>query len=105
MGQTLGVVDVLTSSKASMHGLTKQLGHPVNAAGTCATVYQRRARQIGQSEGVVQFPNEQQTAVRTELRPPELQPHPPVKFQPQIVPTPRTRWVTHETLPSRRPSR
>jgi hypothetical protein len=84
MGQPLGIVDVLISGEASLHGLPEKSGHLVNPVCACLAVGQRRARQIGQAERGVHFPHEQQTAVRTELRTPELQPHATVKIQPQI---------------------
>ena len=100
MGQPLGVVDVFVPGKATIDGLPEQPAQLVHPVRTGPGVNQRSARQIGQAEGVVQFSNDQQTTVRTELRSPELQPHATVKIQPQIVPRTCTRWVSHETRPS-----
>lgn len=47
---------------------------------------QGRSGQIGQTEGFVRLPNDQQTAVRTELGAAELQPYMTVKIKPQTAP-------------------
>ncbi len=85
-------------------GLPEKPGHPVNAVRLGPGVDQRSARQIGQTERIIEFPHDQQAAVRTELQTPELPTHTTVEIQPQIVPRRRTRWVSHETSSACRPT-
>ena len=56
-------------------------------------------RQIGQAERVIQLAHHQQTAVRTDLRAPKLQPHPAVEVDPVTPLLARTLLVIHETRP------
>jgi hypothetical protein len=50
---------------------------------------QRHRRQIGQLERVIELPHHQETAVRTNLRAPELEPYPVVEIDP-ITPDPNS---------------
>lgn len=75
------VVDVLVASKASINRLAKQSDQLVDAIGSDSMLCKRGAREIGQPDRIIQLLNEQQTTIRTELRPPDLQPHTPGQIQ------------------------
>ena len=62
-------------------------------------VAQRRCRQIGQPERVIQLAHHQKTTVGTELRAAKFQPHTAVEIDPICLLQACTLWVIHETRP------
>jgi hypothetical protein len=99
-GQTVGIVDVLVSGQPPEHRLPEQPVEPVDGVLAPAGVAQRRRRQIGQPERVIQLAHHQKAAVRTELRAAKFQPHARVEIHPICPLRARTLWVIHETRPS-----
>jgi hypothetical protein len=57
-------------------------------------------RNVVQAEGVVQFLEQQQTAVRTDFGTKEFQPHTAVKSKPNAAHFACTLWVIHYLPPS-----
>lgn len=90
-GQPVGIVEVLVSGQSPADRLPEKPVWPMEGVLPRTVVAQRRRRQIGQSERVIQLRHHQQAAVRTDLRTPEFQPHPTVEIHP-ITPL-RTRTL------------
>ena len=65
-----------------------------------ARVSQQSARNVVQAEHLIQFPEQQQTAIRTDLRAMKFQPHPTVKTKPNITRFACTLRVIHNPPPS-----
>jgi len=64
-----------------------------------ARVSQKSARNVVQAKDFIQFPEQQQTAVRTDLGTMKFQPHLPVKTKPNIIRFACTLRVIHDPPP------
>ena len=67
---------------------------------TATGVAQRHQGQIGQPELVIELAHHQATTVGTDLRAPELEPHPAVEIDQITLIRTRTLWVIREMRPS-----
>ena len=99
-GQPVSVVDILVSGQPPIDRLPKQPIEPMDGVPAPAVVAQRRRRQIGQPERVIQLAHHQKATVRTELRATKFQAHARVEIHPICPLRARTLWVIHETRPS-----
>jgi hypothetical protein len=68
----------------------------MQAVVTCPRGSQQSASNVVQAQHLIQFPEQQQSAIRTDLRAMKFQPHSPVKPQPNIDRSVCTLRVTHE---------
>ena len=83
MRQAVSVVDILVASKTAEYGLTQQPRQQVARVLATPPIRQRRAREIGQAEGVVQFTIGEQSGVGGDARTVEFQPQATVEIDPQ----------------------
>ena len=95
MGQALGVVDVLVAGEAAEHGLAQQPGQQVAGVLAAAAFRQDATGQIGQPEGVIQFPVGQQSAIGGDAASMELQLQAAVEIELQRPVVQFTCWVFH----------
>ena len=95
MGETLGIVHVLIPGKAAEHGLAEQAGQHVPGILAAAAFRQRRPRDVGQPERVVQLTVCEQSSVGGDAGPMKFQLQAAVEFDPQKPVIRFTRWVFH----------
>ena len=81
-GQPVSIVDIFVSGQPPIDRLPEQPVELVYGVLASAGVAQRRRRQTGQPQRVIELSHHQKAAVRTDLRPPELQPHASVEIHP-----------------------
>ena len=98
-GQPVGIADVLIARKMPINRLPEQAIEPVYRVLALAAVAQCPRRKAGPPRCVIRLAHHQQAAVGTELRAPELQPHPSVEFNPITPLGTRTLRVTREIRP------
>jgi hypothetical protein len=80
--------------------LPEQPVEPVYGVLATVVVIERRRRQIGQPERVIELAHHQQATVRTELSAAKFQSHARVEIHPICPLQSRTLWVIHEARPS-----
>ena len=95
MGETLRVAHALIPGKSAEHRLAQQSSQQVAGVLAAAAFQQRRTRQIGQPEGVVQFAVREQSCVGGDPAAVEFQLQPPVEIDPHGTVIRFTRWVFH----------
>ena len=95
MGKTFGIVHILIADEAAEHRLAQQASQYVPSVLAAPALRQRRARQIGEAERVVQFPLGQQAGVGGDPAAVEFQLQSPVEINPQRPIIRFTRWVLH----------
>ena len=96
MRQTVGIVHVLVAGEATEHRLAQQAGQQVARVLATAALRQRRTRQIGQPERVVEFAVGEQSGVGGDAAAVEFQLQAAVEIDPQSAVIRFTRWVFHE---------
>jgi hypothetical protein len=79
-------------SQTGENRLAKEPREAVPSILASANISKQTSRHVRQAKGIVEFPMQQQTAIRTDFRPPELHLHRAVKFQPK---GPRFRFIRH----------
>lgn len=100
--QPTRVVDVLVAGQPRENRLPQELGEVMTAVQTSTRIGEQRGRHIGQAESVVQFPVQEQAAVRAERRALERELDGPVELEPERVRFRFTRRVRrHSTSPIR----
>ncbi len=99
-GETVSVIHILVARQSPIDRLPEQPVEPVDGVLAPSAVTQRTQRKVGQPKRTVQLAHHKQTAIRTELRAPELQPYPAVEIHSISPLRTRTLWVIHETRPS-----
>ena len=97
--QALCVIDVLVAGKPPEYRLTQEADQTVQTIMTSAAVNQVLTREIMQAEYIVQFPKQQQAAVRADLRTMEFQANTAVETESVIAQFSCTRWVSHRHSP------
>ena len=98
--QSICIVDIFVSGQSTEHRLPEKPVETMDRVLAAPGVAQRRCRQIGQPERVIQLAHHQKTTVGTELRTPELHMNPAVELDPICPLRTRTLWVIHEARPS-----
>ena len=76
--------------------LAQQTNQCVQPIATRPRVSQQPASNVVQAQHLIQFPEQQQSAIRADLRAVKFQTHPTVKTEPNIIRFARTLRVIHE---------
>ena len=97
-GRTVSIVDVLVARQPPIDRLPEH--EPVDRVLAPAGVAERARGDIGQPERVIRLAHRRQTAVPTELRSPEFQPHTAVEIHPIAPLGTRTFQAIRKTRPS-----
>jgi hypothetical protein len=101
MPKPLGVVHVLIAGEASKDGSPEQSGQAMPPILAGARVGQNLARNVRQSECVVEFAVGEQSGVGGHDRTAKLQPQAVVEVKPENAVIRFTRWVRHGRLAQR----
>jgi hypothetical protein len=83
MPEAIGVIDVLVAAEPPEGGLTEQADHPVLPVLASSRVHKTVSSHLGQSEGLVEFPERQKPRIGSDLGTVELQLQPTVEVQPR----------------------
>ncbi len=83
MAQPVGGIDVLASGQPREDRLAQKTRRPMAAILPRARIADQSRRHVRQAEGIIQFPMQQQTTVRTDRRPTKCQLDRAVKFKPK----------------------
>ena len=81
--QPVGVIDVLISGQARENRLAQEAREAVPSVLASANISKQTRRHVRQAKNIVQFAVQQQSAIRTDRRTPELNLDRAVKFQPK----------------------
>ncbi len=95
MSETIGVVHVFIPGETAKHGLAEQPGQHVPGVLAAAAFRQRRPRDVGQPERVVQLTVCEQSGVGGDPAGVEFQRQAAVEIDPQRPVISFTRWVFH----------
>jgi hypothetical protein len=95
MPEAVGVVHVFIAAEPPECGLTEQTDHPVLPVLPGPWVNKTVSSYLGQSEGLVEFPERQKPRIERDLRSVEFQLQPTVEVQPQCPGFTFTHRVSH----------
>src|SRR5262245_57485649 len=98
VAQTLGVVHILVSGKATKYRLPEQPGQCVPTILATACVGQNITRYLGQTEYVVEFAISQQPSIGGHQGAAKLEHQAAVEIQPNSIRSRFTPWVRHRRL-------
>ena len=97
--ETVGVVYVLITTKATKHRLTELPRHAVPSVLAGTAVLENSPGNLGQAKGIIKLPIGQQPAVRGDLGPVKFQLQAAVEIDPKSVPFRFTHRMCHLLCP------